>query len=454
VLIASGVVYVLLLFYVSGSNLRSAQAEADGLDPGWRLSELEAARRAIPDAENSALHVLAAEKLLPSTGPGPGAFFGSRLILRPGETPQDEEDRRKQLEALAPTERLRPAQKAALAASLEQVHAALAEARQLAELPEGRFPGASLPDPPTRSAPSISPARRISWLLEYDVFLRAEQNRPDEALASCRALLNTARSIGDEPLWSQIVRMQLREACCRRIERVLAQGEPPEHALASMQQLVEKEEKEPLFLFGARGQRADWDDFLEGVQNGEYHELRRFSALGGTTRASILRVTTRIVEIAKLPVEEQGAELHKPELFAVPRLDFLSRLYMTPRVEKTTSDLYKNQISSVAELRCAAAALAAERYRRARGRWPGSLADLVDAGYLRALPIDPFDKQPLRLRLRPDGLVIYSVGPDGQDDGGKIDRSKASPGTDQGFQLWNPGHRHRSRVGWARVPIL
>src|SRR5205823_3863301 len=48
--------------------------------------------------------------------------------------------------------------------------------------------------------------------------------------------------------------------------------------------------------------------------------------------------------------------------------------------------------------RCAIAALAAERYRRANGRWPESLAELVTAGLLRAVPGDSFDGQPLRLK--------------------------------------------------------
>jgi hypothetical protein len=63
--------------------------------------------------------------------------------------------------------------------------------------------------------------------------------------------------------------------------------------------------------------------------------------------------------------------------------------------------------------------------------------------YLSAVPIDPFDKLPLRLRARPEGLLIYSVGPDGQDNGGHIDRQKPGPGTDLGFQLWHSGQRHR-----------
>jgi len=64
---------------------------------------------------------------------------------------------------------------------------------------------------------------------------------------------------------------------------------------------------------------------------------------------------------------------------------------------------------------------AAERYRSAQGRWPGTIDDLVPS-QLTAVPPDPFGGAPLRLArdpLRPEGLVLYSVGPDRVDQGGR-----------------------------------
>jgi hypothetical protein len=39
--------------------------------------------------------------------------------------------------------------------------------------------------------------------------------------------------------------------------------------------------------------------------------------------------------------------------------------------------------------------------------------------YLDRVPADPFDGAPLRYRLLNSGYVIYSAGPDGQDNGGR-----------------------------------
>ena len=42
----------------------------------------------------------------------------------------------------------------------------------------------------------------------------------------------------------------------RLLERLLAQGEPEPAVLAALQQLVEDDERQPLFLFAVRGERA------------------------------------------------------------------------------------------------------------------------------------------------------------------------------------------------------
>jgi hypothetical protein len=73
---------------------------------------------------------------------------------------------------------------------------------------------------------------------------------------------------------------------------------------------------------------------------------------------------------------------------------------------------------ALAYVRVARTGLAAERYRLANRRLPNQLGDLL-ATFLAAVPEDPFDGAPLRYRLTTDGYLVYSVGPDCLDDGGK-----------------------------------
>lgn len=71
-----------------------------------------------------------------------------------------------------------------------------------------------------------------------------------------------------------------------------------------------------------------------------------------------------------------------------------------------------------ADMDLARIALAIERYRLAKGKPPGQLTDLVPA-YLVEVPVDPFDGQPIRYRLTEPGYVVYSVGEDGNENGGQ-----------------------------------
>jgi hypothetical protein len=73
---------------------------------------------------------------------------------------------------------------------------------------------------------------------------------------------------------------------------------------------------------------------------------------------------------------------------------------------------------------CAEVAVAMTRFRLDHGAMPARLDDLVP-DYLDAVPTDPFDGKPIRLAVKPDRWIIYSVGPDGVDNGGvEMDKNR------------------------------
>jgi hypothetical protein len=97
--------------------------------------------------------------------------------------------------------------------------------------------------------------------------------------------------------------------------------------------------------------------------------------------------------------------------------------------------------------------LAAERFRLHQGRWPGSLEELRPT-YLQQILADPYDGRPLRFRRLPDGVLIYSVGPDGVDNGGVIARPfiQSQKGIDLGMQLWDVALRRQPAAELLPVP--
>lgn len=66
---------------------------------------------------------------------------------------------------------------------------------------------------------------------------------------------------------------------------------------------------------------------------------------------------------------------------------------------------------------------------RRAGTVLASLEGIVDQGTGKhAIPSDPFTGDPLRMRSDERGIVIWSIGPNGKDDGGRI--QEEAPGTD------------------------
>jgi hypothetical protein len=429
------------LDYARERSLDAAIAEADRLDPAWRFEDLEAARANVPAAEDGAPLVLAAAAKIPGTWPAapPGGGRGIDQVLDDVVLPARPDD--------ADVKQLR-----AELTTVEQL-GALAPARDLADKPRGRYAVAWSRDLVSTMMSHVQQVREVNRMLTLDALLRALDGDMDGALRSCRAALNAARSLGDEPaLISQFVRV----ACARRAawatERVLATGEGSPKSLEELQRAFAEEAEAPCQLTGARADRVMTFEALAAFRSGKVSRANfgmRSTVLGPSgdrlidgakaraCQADYLRYDNQLVELAKLPAEEQQArlgQLKRPSTRLPALLEALSRGDEEPEFVRVFH-------RAKADLRCAAAALAAERYRLAKGRWPERLDDLVP-DYLPAVPTDPFDGQPLRLRRTDDGLMIYSIGPDGTDNGGNLDRkSEVMPGTDVGFRLWDAGRR-------------
>jgi len=62
-------------------------------------------------------------------------------------------------------------------------------------------------------------------------------------------------------------------------------------------------------------------------------------------------------------------------------------------------------------------AVAVAAYRAKAGQFPAKLESLVP-DCIAEIPLDPFDDKPLRLRSQPNGVILYSIGETGTDDGG------------------------------------
>jgi hypothetical protein len=418
--------------------LRAAVDEADGTDPGWRLEELEARRTPVADADNAGLVVAAAHRLMPPKRGGEAVFL--------------------EIEQLRPPVLLRPRQEAALRQALQPLAPAVREALKLRDREHGRYVVHWTPDYLSTLLPHVQEARAAAALLLHDAALRSQAGDTQRAWVSIRAALNAGRSVGDEPaILSQLVRLGVRSQVVRALERTLAQGQLPGEALADMQAALAREAAEPVVLVGLRGERADLHQLFTNLEAGTV-SLSQLDAPGPARTRTLkewatdflardqfmqahgwmLHHMTQLIEVLKRPAWEQQQPL-ADLAGAVADAPMLARR-LVPAGEKIASAQWRSQ----AELACATAALAAERYRLGQGRWPEGLASLVQANLLDKLPLDPSDGQPLRFRTTADGVVVYSVGPERNYRGDALDQDTFDAGAPRPeFRLWNVARRRQ-----------
>ncbi len=426
------------------SALERSLAELDESDPGWRWEDLLAARATIPDEQNSARTVMDAHRLLTSGWTN----LENMTKFRKGRIPE-----RLAAENLAELERV-----------LNADEAAVAEARKLADMPRGRHKVYWSPNPFPTMREHLQNTRASYVMMKYDALYLAQKGKPTEALRSCRALLNAARSIGDEPLaFSQRVRMDGASLFASVVERTLALGESSDQDLAVIAKLAEEEEAHPGLRLALRGERACLHVFLTGLAEGnftvteildqpsEWFALREEYA-GWTIQsrarqehARMLALMTRAIDNTRLPYHEQSDaedELNN-EIREFAGTDSLIVPFVPDRLDWGVAAIYTHR-PKVARMRCLRVLLAVERYRLQTGAWPAKLEELTP-GLLKEVPLDPFDGKPLRYRRFSEGIIVYSVGPDGNDDGGEVVEPPAGtwPALDVGYRLWDVRNRRQ-----------
>jgi hypothetical protein len=418
-------------------ELDEAIAEISRIDPGWRIEELEAARKSVTDDQNAALVVMEVKELLPKPWqPAP-----------PNPSPQRLVDAKRADE---------------LRAIVESANVALAKARSLSNYPAGRFPRATSKDPLDPSK-NCNDAPDVALLLRMQAMVLAQDEDADGALQAVMCMAGAARAVGDEPrLIAQMARSRCRNELINSLERVLGQGQPSEAGMAKLQQALEEEERTPCALLSAQGERAGHHQLALEAEAGEIdvskvllrmkpssNPIREalFEPTTGVrlrkTHVQMLYLMTDLVALTRLPPEEQGPPNRKlSEDWNLDSGDYTLFQILDKRVLGMPHIFRRN----LTYLRCAMVALAVERYRRANQRWPETLDALVP-GQLAQLPTDPFSGRPLHYEHRKDGVTIYSKGKDSNNGNGAGTGRPGRPDTARlSVRLWDVSQRRQQAL--------
>jgi hypothetical protein len=439
-------------------EVQAAVAEIDR-DSGWTLEEIQARRSVIPDEKNGALRFAAIPALIPQV-PHPDIPL---IELEPDDPDFPEQQRlRQQMKDLKefwestqdvePCTALDVKQLDYLRAWHKRAEAALSQALSLADYPQGQFP---LDDATTSGdcIQVINLLRDGACVLTHDKDLR-------RAYRCARAMLHLGNYSTSEPRLSsyRTLHVDSLRAAVESLERLLGLAQLNPTELLDLQRLLEAADRaEPgVFRSDLSRERALGHQFFQTCERGEdstnqpvpwwdrvpswqgVHDCLWETPRRRHAHAVYLRLITEWITACDRPWDD------------LVKLEQTHDHYLSvdARAERATSSLgivsgdARASFRLRACLRCAYAAVAMERYRQEEGDWPASLETLVPH-YLKQMPTDPYDGQPLRLKRLLDGIVVYSVGEDLIDNRGALRRGFMWPGRDLGFQLWDAEQRGR-----------
>ena len=438
--LATLIALVLIAFIVWRVNLahevnaKLAAIRAAGLPTNGK--ELNDYYPAVPDSENAALVMSQAFALMRNF-------------------PDDRSNEVDQIQYRPRGQLLTDRQKGLLAGYVEMNSNALAKVNEAVLLPKCRYPIAFAVGFDT-PLPHLEKIQDLAFLFKNESMLADESSNPAAADASIISIVGMARTLEAEPVvLSQLVRFRLINIATATLESRLNAGKLTEGELTNFAAtFVDRENINfvkraligeraaviPMFSLSFRRfiQLASLDVPLDGPPASEHQSL--FFRMTGYFQRELsfyLDVMATNISIADLSPPQNIEVAAKASETTFERAIHSSYRLSTVILPPVTA-LVRRETECSAFFRISAAAIAVERIRLAHGELPEKLDELVPE-FLPAVPADPFDGRPLRYRRLAKGYVIYSVGDDGHDDGGREPprdlKSNVKPGYDITFTV-------------------
>jgi hypothetical protein len=150
-------------------------------------------------------------------------------------------------------------------------------------------------------------------------------------------------------------------------------------------------------------------------------------------------VYDRLSEIINMsPYERQMQKISSDDIIlALPQHRYFLIHYLTTAIDRMSEIRYRSKALHEATITI----LALKRWRLERGKYPMDLDELVAAGYLKALPMDPYSDKALVYKKTEDNFRLYSISLNFTDDGGQVyrdDKGRVRQWDDEGDAVFWP----------------
>ncbi len=290
---------------------------------------------------------------------------------------------------------------------------------------------------PISSVAHVAKAYCIEAVYEADL---GEAGKSAQALCRCLALL---QALSDGIMIHHVARLGLTDLACDSLERAMNQLQFSETYLAALdksftgenpdglrQALISERcfqiwEMETIRKNPSESIPHDLSDPIWKRKAVSWYAIMSGKAYRDSDFELMLDRIGKRIEAMQLPMKQRLIELKRLKSELNRGRQNTSIALMLVDSANPYPDLASGDAAHIAHLRTAQVALTLERWRLAHNdNLPDSLAELAP-DFHPAVPTDPFDDQPLRYKKLAHGYVVYSIGPDFTDDGGKEKPSDA-----------------------------
>lgn len=264
--------------------------------------------------------------------------------------------------------------------------------------------------------PYFTEIKNCAQLLNQRILIEIQSDRKDEACQSAIDELRLGRSLSREPSFiSFLVGHSVASMGIESIGRLLEDCSLGEQQIAVLQTELLQVRNGLRMEQGLIGERCCLLDNLFMSQSMSFGTApARWSGLMDTNVLRAIEFYDQLEAVAKMAPEKRLKEYQKIQEEA-KQLSIL--FFITRTLVPAVNTIAMIDLRGIARMDCALTALEVERYRLAEGRLPETLEALVPK-FIEAVPIDPFDGKPLRYMRLEKGYTIYSIGEDGEDNGG------------------------------------
>jgi len=303
--------------------------------------------------------------------------------------------------------------------------------------PDGSVMGISLP--------GLAEFRQLGFAITWRAKLNAAQGNNDKAMKNILTCYRFGlHQIGPKTLVEQLVGIAIRALAVRTAFIILDRTEMSQASMKSLQRQIKQLSTDESYIPDMRAEKVSMLDIIQrtftddGKGDGRIltsaETLSMISDYTTLTQEEIRsfpklrrRQTTETVEklyehldfvVQKTPWQWKNEQIDpEKEIEKIMEGNPFVQIFC-PAFVRVTQIFAQRK----AETDALITTLALFRYKADKGQIPEKLDELVSAGYLKALPTDPFSGSPFVYKRLGGDFMLYSFGTDCDDDGGTHNR--------------------------------